>query len=251
MSQQTLNSWTGNKIECPPLQGHEVLSLLLSAYFAIWLVTSFLFNRSNFYITLELMQLGQSVHTVTHHALASEGISSSSTRLMWHLSAFSVLFYFLAHYWMLLLLLINLQCACVFSASVQPSAIHVAPMLQSDACQKFSYAFPKRLRHFFLFSFSQLSHVFSLTPFKNLPPKQSSVQHSNNLWAVIPGAAMETEELLEKSFLAAHGSSPAAWGTPPEAAIIMPVSLGQKVNCNSLFLSTDHRSILNKFPFFF
>lgn len=28
------------------------------------------------------------------------------------------------------------------------------------------------------------------------------------------------------------------------------ISLGQKVNCNSLFLSMDHRSILNKFPFF-
>lgn len=108
-------------------------------------------------------------------------------------------------------LLIIEYCSCFLSICNVPVSLcfwtalsnpHVAPMLQPDACWKFSCAFPKRLRCFFLFAFSQLSYVFSLTPFKNLPSKQSSVQHSNNLWAVILGAAMETEELLEKSFLA-------------------------------------------------
>lgn len=72
---------------------------------------------------------------------------------------------------MLLLLLIHLQYACVFSASVQPSAIQILLpcsnlMLAGNYLFWFSYAFPKRLRHFSLFAFSQLSYVFSSHLFK-------------------------------------------------------------------------------------
>lgn len=64
---------------------------------------------------------------------------------------------------------------------------------------------------------------------------------------------METQALLKKfseQLMAPH-LQPRA--TPPEADITIPSFLshqGQKVNCNPLFLSIEHRSILNKFFFF-
>lgn len=63
---------------------------------------------------------------------------------------------------------------------------------------------------------------------------------------------METQALLKKfsgQLMAPH-LQPRA--TPPEADITIPSFLshqGQKVNCNPLFLSIEHRSILNKFFF--
>lgn len=156
---------------------------------------------------------------------------------------------------MLLLLLIQLQ--CVFSASVQPSAIQMfLPcsnlMLAGNHPFWFSYVFPKRLRHLFLFAFSQLSYVFSSHLFK-ICHQNSQMCNTATIWAVIPGAAMETQELLEKfsgnSCLLTCSLGHSTWSCYHNA--LSSISLGQKVNCNSLFLSTDHRSILNKFPFFF
>lgn len=92
-------------------------------------------------------------------------------------------------------------------------------------------------------------HTFSKFATKTV----QNVQHSNNLCAVIPGTAMETQELLEKfsgnSWLLTCSLGHTTWSCYHNA--LSPISLGQKVNCNSLFLSTDHRSILNKFPFLF
>lgn len=177
-------------------------------YFAIWLLTGFLPNISNFYIILVAgAARSESVHTAKCHIPDVEGISLSSTWIMRHSSSVVVLFYSLAHYRMLLLLLTHLQCAYVFRASAQSPAIQaLLPcsilLLACNYLSCFSYPFPKRLRHFFLFAFSQLSYVFSSHLFKihhhNNPTCHHCLCHSNNLGAVIPRAAMETQALLKE-----------------------------------------------------
>lgn len=118
--------------------------------------------------------------------------------------------------------------AYVFRAFVQPSAIKaLLPcsnlLLACNYLSCFSYPFPKRLRHFFIFAVSQLSYVFSSHLFKihhhNNPTCHHCLCHSNNLWAVTPRAAMETQALLKEfsgQLIAPHLQP---GGTPPEAAI--------------------------------
>jgi len=95
--------------------------------------------------------------------------------MMSHSSSVVVLFYSFAHYQMLILLLLHLQCACVFGESVQPPAIQVLLpclnlVLARNYLSCFSYPFPKRLRHFFLFAFYSAIICVFLTPTQNSPP---------------------------------------------------------------------------------
>lgn len=120
----------------------------------------------------------------------------------------------------------------------------------------FSFAFPKRLRPFLLFAFIislQLSYVFSSHLFKichqivQCATQQQSL--SSHSWSCYGNTRIAGKEFSGNPWLLTCSLGHTTWSCYHNA--LSPISLGQKVNCNSLFLSTDHRGILNKFSFLF
>lgn len=113
-------------------------------------------------------------------------------------SSVVVLVYCLAQYRMLLLLLICFQCACVFSASVQPPAIQaLLPcfnlMLACNHLFCFSYPFPKRLRHFFLFLSYHLCFPYTYSKFSTI-----IIQCATTVWFTATISEQSFLELLRK-----------------------------------------------------
>lgn len=94
--------------------------------------------------------------------------------------------------------------------------------------------------------FPQIFSKFATITVQHATQQQSLSSHS---WSCYGNTRIAEKVFSGNSWLLTCSLGHTTWSCYHNT--LSPVSLGQKVNCNSLFLSTDHRSILNKFHIFF
>lgn len=90
-------------------------------------------------------------------------------------------------------------------------------------------------------------HIFSKYTTKTVQRATQQQPLSSRSWSCYGNTRIAGKEFSGNSWLLTCSLGHTTWSCYHDA--LSPISLGQKVNYNSLFLSTDHRSILNKFSF--
>lgn len=191
-------------------------------YFAIWLLTSFQHKQLLHHLRADADR-SESVHTVTRHAPDAEGISLSSTGLIRHFQfCFTFLLVikccscFLSNYNVSLVLLYSPQQSRCSSHAPTSCLLEIIlsgfPMFSPKDWDTFSSLLFLSYHMCFPHTFSK----FATKIVRCATQQQSEQSFLELLWK---------HKNCWKSFLATHASSPAAWGTAPEAAIIMPCLL--------------------------